>query len=362
MVITITLMVLLSLVAVGLLSLSSIVLRSSSADASQLEARANARLALQLAIGQLQAAAGPDQRMTAPADLLDPNASPAITGVWESLKLDPLAGQDLDELKRRSQTGLNPDGEFITWLNSDSYANTSSSVDQPLSLAGLRSASLLDLPGVGPRDDVSAQILPVNNGGLAWLTIDESVKARFNLPEGVAPTGPDATLAQRDQLRNPERLGSETIPEVGRVPTIEESGKIVSFEQGALFSATDRETFRARFHDLTPWSLGLLTDAVDGGFKKDLTQAFENDSPSADPTQGLFVYSQTPEALAPADLTCRPCGSITASTRIAPTSQPRSRPRFRMTMNPTPQTDGHGSQSLIRFPWMARSSLLLSRG
>lgn len=306
LVITITLMVLLSLVAVGLLSLSSIVLRASSADASQLEARANARLALSLAIGQLQSAAGPDQRITAPADLLDANASPAITGVWESLRLDPLAGQDLDDLKRRNRSGENPDGEFITWLNSDSYANPNASVDQPLSSSGQRSAALLDLPGVGPRDDVSAEILPVtngglSNGGLAWLTIDESVKARFNLPDAQAPTGPDANLALRDRLRNPERFGADVLAEIDRIPTIEESGKIVSFEQGALFSAADRETFRARFHDITPWSLGLLTDAVDGGFKKDLTQAFENDSPSEDPTNGLFVYSQTANALAPAD-------------------------------------------------------------
>lgn len=304
--ITITLMVLLSLVAVGILSLSSIVLRASAADSSQLEARANARLALQLAVGQLQAAAGPDQRITAPASLLDANASPAITGVWESLQLDPQAGQDLDSIKRRNQSNTSPDGEFITWLNSDSYPDGNVSVDRPLSAAGQRSAALLDLPGAGLGNDVSAQILPVtsdglSNGGLAWLTIDESVKARFNLPDAQAPTGPDADLAPRDRLRNPERFGADVLPEIARIPTIEESGKIVSFEQGALFSAADRETFRARFHDLTPWSLGLLTDTVDGGFKKDLTQAFENDSPTADPTNGLFVYSQTANALAPAD-------------------------------------------------------------
>ncbi|GHC47037.1 type IV pilus modification PilV family protein [Roseibacillus persicicus] len=295
---TITMMVLLSLIAVGLLSLSATVLRSSSADLAQLEARANARLALQLAIGQLQEAAGPDQRITAPANLRNPGDSPALTGVWESLKLDPNGGQNLDSIKNRSQGGTSPDGEFVTWLNSDSYGQ-SPTPDSPTDRSDSQQVRLLHTPGSAAPEEVTARVLSVNNGegGVAWMTIDESVKARFNLPEtsDLANQGDSEANVKRDRLRNPERTSTETISVVGRVPTEREAGKIASFEQGSLFTGQSSQRFREFYHDLTSWSLGVLSNPVDGGLKKDLTVAFESEN---DPTSGSFVYTQTSEPLA----------------------------------------------------------------
>ncbi|WP_367872137.1 hypothetical protein [Luteolibacter sp. Populi] len=69
LVITLSLMVLLTILAVGLLSLSTISLRSSTREDAMATARANARMALMLAIGDLQKQAGPDQRVTGTADL-----------------------------------------------------------------------------------------------------------------------------------------------------------------------------------------------------------------------------------------------------------------------------------------------------
>ena len=60
-------LVILTLVAVGLLSLAGVTIRSSSANAEQLEADANARMALMIAIGQLQQTMGPDRRISARA-------------------------------------------------------------------------------------------------------------------------------------------------------------------------------------------------------------------------------------------------------------------------------------------------------
>lgn len=66
---TLSLMVLLAVIAVGLLSLSAVALRSSSREEDMAVARANARLALIMALNELQRSAGPDQRVTAAADL-----------------------------------------------------------------------------------------------------------------------------------------------------------------------------------------------------------------------------------------------------------------------------------------------------
>ena len=57
-------MILLTIIAVGLLSLSAVSLRSSSQSTAYAEARANARLALMIAIGELQRQTGLDTRVT----------------------------------------------------------------------------------------------------------------------------------------------------------------------------------------------------------------------------------------------------------------------------------------------------------
>jgi hypothetical protein len=91
--VTLSLMILLVVIAVGLLSLSSIALRTSQAGRYQSEVRANARLALMLAIGELQNELGPDQRISARASVLDDDnssetpdgvANPHWLGVWNS--------------------------------------------------------------------------------------------------------------------------------------------------------------------------------------------------------------------------------------------------------------------------------------
>jgi hypothetical protein len=99
LVVTLSLMILLTVVSVGLLSLSAISLRRSSQGLAQAEARANARLTLMIAIGELQKQLGPDQRISASGaitDRLDPDGTvkeaaknPYWIGVWDSWKAGP---------------------------------------------------------------------------------------------------------------------------------------------------------------------------------------------------------------------------------------------------------------------------------
>ncbi|MEO1836179.1 MAG: hypothetical protein ABGZ49_11865 [Akkermansiaceae bacterium] len=82
LIITVAILILVSLVAIGIWSLSSTTTRSGSAELAQLEARANARLALMIALGELQEQLGPDQRVSALAGILDENPETvAIEGV-----------------------------------------------------------------------------------------------------------------------------------------------------------------------------------------------------------------------------------------------------------------------------------------
>ena len=86
LIVTIAMMVLLTIIAVGLLSLSTITIRGASIDAANLRARANARMALMMALDKLQVQVGPDQRITANASILSGSAvaNPHWVGVWDS--------------------------------------------------------------------------------------------------------------------------------------------------------------------------------------------------------------------------------------------------------------------------------------
>ena len=85
LIVTLSLMILLTIIAVGLLTLSSISLRATSQSASQALANSNARLALMLAIGDLQKHLGPDQRISATASVFNASAQqPNADGAWDS--------------------------------------------------------------------------------------------------------------------------------------------------------------------------------------------------------------------------------------------------------------------------------------
>ncbi|MFN7342010.1 MAG: hypothetical protein ACK5TA_01605, partial [bacterium] len=87
--------VLLAIITVGTLSLSVVTLRTSNQDSAQARARANARMALMIAIGELQKQMGPDQRISANSDIIDPASSNILhhhwTGAWDSWVAGPLS-------------------------------------------------------------------------------------------------------------------------------------------------------------------------------------------------------------------------------------------------------------------------------
>lgn len=93
LVVTISLMILLTIVAVGLLTLSSISLRSSTTSSAMADARANARLALLLAVGQLQLHAGTDQRITSTANIAGTATGDALDGGQSPANNSTIAGQ-----------------------------------------------------------------------------------------------------------------------------------------------------------------------------------------------------------------------------------------------------------------------------
>ena len=60
-------------------------------------------------------------------------------------------------------------------------------------------------------------------------------------------------------------------------PGNEKAERAVTLSRGRLVNTDDTKFSETYFHDLTPYSRGLLTDVKNGGLKRDLTLAFEDE-------------------------------------------------------------------------------------
>ena len=130
LIITISLLVLLTLIGIGLLSLSSLSLRASTQSRALSEARGNARMAMMMALGELQKTLGPDKAITATSEILsgsNPAAAsvgkPNLTGVWSSWNFDPNTS-DLNYTDEKAK-------HFQRWLVSDANPNAVTSSGYP---------------------------------------------------------------------------------------------------------------------------------------------------------------------------------------------------------------------------------------
>lgn len=307
LVVTLTLMILLTIIAVGLLTLSSVALRTSGQGEAMAVARGNARLGMMLALGELQRMAGPDKAVTASSEILGSNSSasqpPRLTGVWDSW--NPLASATAVPDYAGQKRNL-----FRGWLASDPDPEALKKIDytgpkaETVCLVGPGSL-VVQSPGNG--DMVHAGKVPVHrngkvSGGYAWHVSDESQKARIN-----AYRDP----SQVDQPWKKCALTGGHRPDVGDITgidgspltflpgdkdalsfskAVESSRKLLTFDQfGLLPGAHKMGVFR---HHVTPYSHGLLTDVRNGGFKQDLTSMFEMTSvlpkPYDSPTARLY--------------------------------------------------------------------------
>ncbi len=291
------LMITLALLAFAVLLLFSLLtlarLDSAAAIRSRESAvaRQHARFALQIAIGRLQACAGPDRRVTARADIgVNPVNHPYWTGVWAA-ESEPLtwlvSGNETAPLAvtpdREPVPDPEPENDSVWLLRApvDPAAGGIKLMRQPL-----HAASLPGLDGVRLT------------GHYAWWAGDEGVKAKFNLvnPYAGAPPG---TPENRRQFLSAHQYGIEKIDsafvgyEAAKRDTAEGAalrdrlGRVVTLNQLPYAdSAIGLTALRTRFHDLTTCSLGVLADARDGGLRYDLTRGLETGA--AQPSGAVF--------------------------------------------------------------------------
>ena len=308
LVITLSLMILLTVLAVGLLTLSSVSLHASSQGAAMATARANARLALMFALNDLQKNAGPDQRVTARAEILDSKpATPAIDGVnqpyWTaSWKTGP-AGLDITTtgITPQRQTSLGATAPTITqkvtagnWLVSNSDPGGPTQLD-PTTYNGTAPnavvvAKQLGKPPLTPSDVTVPLVKIVNSaagllagkttGRYGYWVSDEGVKARVNLVDPTIALG--GTTGQAHFLAPQANAihkidGMTSGADLRSTSTTSDLAKTLTANTiGLLGSASPGLKINTYLPDVTADSCGVIVDVKNGGLKKDLTAAFEN--------------------------------------------------------------------------------------
>ncbi|MEO7100118.1 MAG: hypothetical protein ABI162_12205 [Luteolibacter sp.] len=285
LIVTLSLMILLTVVAVGLLSLSSISLRSTSQGAAMATARSNARLAMMLALGELQVSMGRDQSADAPASAVFASAQrPRLLGAWQQKTAAPTDWHWTPVTNSSSPSYSAKANAFSRWLIStptpaDAQTFGFGSGSDPkgsdaVTLVGDTTKSLSDSEGT-PTTVVAAKVkvgTAAQPGKFGWAVFDESTKASIDLGDPATTQNVGLEVASRTV---PSRFRADIL-EKEKLATLKTPEKLVSLETASVpATAANRPEFRKRFHDFTTGSAGLLTDTANGGLKTDLTSLFE---------------------------------------------------------------------------------------
>lgn len=282
---TLSMLVLLVVLALGMMSLSTVTLRSSGRDKAALRAQSNARLALQLAVGRLQELAGPDARVTASSAITGEEVKRKhLTGVWEGWKWDGKgSAPDWDEEKS---------SRFKGWLVSSNNEALAKQETFPQELPAGDSVTLLG-EARDPEDRVDAEVVSLESTrgrkkeGFAWAVFDESQKASLSLSAEPVTT----TYATKlDRLSAAHELGFDAVKAFDWKALAEKKDErsVAISRAQSQFLGLEKEAIS--FHDLTPGSLGLLTNVAEGGFASDLSRLFDQDTLPSD-FASRFLYS-----------------------------------------------------------------------
>jgi len=321
---TISVLLLLTLIAVAFLSLSAVSVRTARIDFAEEEARSNARLALMIALGELQREMGPDQRVSAAGSILDTTPdSPDVTksdvaqqhwvGVWSTNWAETSGGvtqgssapEDRTPWLRNDSAGGLIDRRFSrTWDREDSVqswlvsGNEGGRIrvrkagreffepkngekdfkDDMITLAGpgsvVRDEDTVIVKAVslqrevrGPTGVVSDK--PMGRYGY-WVT---SNNAKANL--GVVNKHTDKVPSPSAQIGyegifNSQSVESSAITGIGKISPLD-AQRIVSPATLRLATNADENEMKEIFHDVTTQSRSLLVNARDGGLQKDLS-------------------------------------------------------------------------------------------
>ena len=277
---SLTLMMLLGLIAVGILAVASSQNRIAAQVILQEEARQQALIGLDAAISDLQMELGPDQRVTASSGILsEAESSPQhILGVWDSWKVPLYSRSNGATIASTYTQGRST--MFRRWLISCNDVTTQRQLNAVADLARSKPGYRICMVGEGTlgtkvseQQYVYADLITMPSAGrnetcFAWWVGGENQKANIAIADREPTSDPVEILRRTWDTPAPDFKGSENfsfMPE-----EIDTPEKILTLRTLPLVERGTMPAGQPYFFDATTFSYSLLTNVRDGGLKLDL--------------------------------------------------------------------------------------------
>lgn len=277
---TMLLMLVIAMLALGMLSLSTIELRKSTGTQSLTRARDNARMALMIAIGELQQHLGPDQRVSADAQVTHGvNATPAHPhwlSVWNTTRDNGTAWMTRDAGRgglqdRRVSTNWRAPVNRIACLvsgNENGIAHTDDQAGDPSMMATLLGKGSLGA-AANAQDIVMAPKVRIgsngNQGTYSWWVSDLGAKANVATRD---------RSIQRDSRHGEVLSQDQSLLAFSKQEASDENRERFSTE--SQIELIEPGLSAGHPHHMTVWSAAMPINVREGGWKRDLTAYLES--------------------------------------------------------------------------------------
>ena len=301
---TIIIMSLLLMVSLGMLSMSATELKTSRVSDNQEEAKANAKMALMIAIGELQRTMGPDQRVDAQASIFDTNPeTEQIDGVknpYWMVAYDTRWSDGTSLYVRNVNQGGErdkrfPSGDAAQWQretrmkaalvsgnegldpSSDQFLNPLTADLSATNADGIEMVKM-NYPEGDPRR-VWAKRVKLNEdgreaGGYAWFVRPLSLSAKTNIK--------DAYDGKQADPNNPNDGGYARLLAASHVPAssvnsvfnspIQTLTKLINLQQYELVSEDAKLALQDHWWDMTAHGYGVQVNVRTGKLKRNLSE------------------------------------------------------------------------------------------
>lgn len=281
---TLTLMMLLAMLAVTLMATAASQNRIALQTMLQAEARQQALVGLDAAIGALQVELGPDQRVTANSGILSQNegALPQhLLGVWNSWD-GPIYGKSVSGLGNKITETYKQGREqmFRRWLISSRDVNETRTMDAANKLCNRMPGQRVCLVGEGTlgksrtaqhyvyADLLSMPTMGKNEACFAWWVGGENQKAKVSVQDPKEATDVYDALHRTWDTPAPSFVDNKDLDFLPE--KIEEPARVVTMASLPLLASASQAAGMPYFFDVTTTSYSLLTNTSMGGIKQDL--------------------------------------------------------------------------------------------